>query len=330
MGDKIKFAVLGLGNIGIRHMNTIQNHPDCELVAVCDLAPPKELPIQIPFFTDLEKMLAEIKDCNVVNICTPNGFHARHANTCIAAGKHVVIEKPMALHKVDAEKVIFNALNYDVKVFCVMQNRLTPVAKFLKNLIDNHELGEILELSLILNWNRGRDYYISGDKDHDWHGSKSLDGGPLFTQFSHFIDLLYWLVGDIEVLSVLKRNLMHPFAHGIEDCGVVSFGFGEKGIGSLYYSINAPYGNMISQVSITGDQGSIIIEGQYLEQIKYLKTGTIKEIPVLEPNAEDGHYQVIDNVVKSIMNQTAINTNALEGMKVVEIIEKIYNFPRNI
>jgi predicted dehydrogenase len=330
MGSKIKFAVLGLGNIGKRHLETIRQHPSCQLVAVCDTVKPQNLNLDVPFYDKLDVMLSEVSECAVINICTPNGFHAAHANICIEAGKHVVIEKPMALYKSDAEKVIFNALKYNVKVFCVMQNRLTPVARYLKHLIETDQLGEIIELSIVLNWNRGPSYFNTDGHAHVWRGKKLLDGGPLFTQFSHFIDLIYWTVGDINVYSVQKKNLMHPFVPEIEDCGVVSFGFGTNGIGSLHYSINAPKGNIISQVTITGKQGAIRIEGQYLEEIKFLSTRDNFTLPNFESDLINGHYKVMDNVVHSILNQKAIETNALEGMKVVEIIEKIYNFGTGI
>jgi len=322
----VNFAVIGTGAIGKLHSQTINTHSGANLVAQCDPEYSNKVDTFVPIFADIQAMLTAFPYIDVVSICTPNGMHASHAIQCMKAGKHVIIEKPLCLSRKEADLIIFTALQHHVKVFCVMQNRFTPVAGLLKRLITTQKLGDILEMNMFLSWNRGSQYFASTADRLNWHGTAELDGGPLFTQFSHFIDLIYWLFGDIKVLSAARRNLNHDYVSDIEDCGSVTFEFAEKALGNLHYSINAPIDNITSSVTITGTQGAISIEGQYLERIKYYKTTSDVEIPILEEQLQSGHFLTIDNVIQSLENDNSINTNALEGLKVVEIIEKIYNF----
>jgi UDP-N-acetyl-2-amino-2-deoxyglucuronate dehydrogenase len=132
---KIKFAIIGFGHIGRKHYNTLLGNAEAEVVAICDPYLEEESIDGIPVFKDIEQMLISMPQIDVVNICTPNGLHAEQSIICINHGKHVVVEKPMSLTKKDAENVIFHALNKHVKIFCVMQNRYTANAQFLKHLI---------------------------------------------------------------------------------------------------------------------------------------------------------------------------------------------------
>ena len=189
----VKFAVVGQGHIGKRHAEMIRRNPDSELVAVCDIYPKEKTgceSIEEPYFSSIDELLASNLDIDVINICTPNAFHAEYAVKALAASKHVVLEKPIALTKADAERIVFKSLEMSKSVFCVMQNRYSPPSVWLKELIDNKTLGDIYMVKLDCYWNRDDRYYKPGN----WHGDAVLDGGTLFTQFSHFIDIMYWQV----------------------------------------------------------------------------------------------------------------------------------------
>ena len=193
--NKIKFAVVGCGHIGKRHAEMVTRDSDAELVALCDIRLREELGIEgyaVPFFAGLQELLQSGIHIDVVNICTPNGLHAAMAVQAIEAGCNVVIEKPMALTLADAEKVVYASLKYRKQVFCVMQNRYSPPSVWIKDMIDSGKLGKIYMVQLNCYWNRDERYYKPGG----WHGDAALDGGTLFTQFSHFIDIMYWLFGD--------------------------------------------------------------------------------------------------------------------------------------
>jgi UDP-N-acetyl-2-amino-2-deoxyglucuronate dehydrogenase len=180
---KIKFAVIGCGHIGKRHAEMIARNEESELVALIDIKKKEDLNIEfhnVPLFNSLKDFLNSGIEVDVINIATPNGFHAAQALECLDAKKHVVIEKPMALNKQDAEKVIFKALHVHKHVFAVMQNRYSPPSVWIKDLIETGRLGKIFMVQLNCYWNRDDRYY----KVESWHGKKDLDGGTLFTPFS--------------------------------------------------------------------------------------------------------------------------------------------------
>ena len=187
--DKIRFAVVGCGHIGKRHAEMITRDAGAELVALCDIRPQEELGIEaypVTFFSSINDLLASDFEIDVINICTPNGLHASMAIQALEAGHHVVIEKPMALSLADAEKVIYTSLRYSKQVFCVMQNRYSPPSVWMKEMVESGRLGKIYMVQLNCYWNRDDRYYKAGG----WHGDATLDGGTLFTQFSHFIDIM--------------------------------------------------------------------------------------------------------------------------------------------
>ena len=143
---KIKFAVVGCGHIGLRHAEMIIRNDNTELVSLIDVKPNKELNLnkyEVPFFNSLADFLKKDIEADIITIATPNGYHAKLAIQCLEAKHHVVIEKPIALTKADAESILFKSLNVSKRVFGVMQNRYSPPSVWLKSLIDKDILGKI-------------------------------------------------------------------------------------------------------------------------------------------------------------------------------------------
>ena len=330
---KIKFAVVGCGHIGKRHAEMICRNPEAELVALVDVLPVEKLRVHefgVPVYQTIEDLFAAQSDIDVVNIATPNGLHAEHAIKVLDARKHVVIEKPIALSKNDAERIIYKSLQVHRNVFGVMQNRYSPPSEWIKKLIDDGLLGKIYIVQLNCYWNRDERYYI---KD-SWHGSKELDGGTLFTQFSHFVDILYWLFGDIDNIKSRFFDFNHAALTNFEDSGFVSFDFVNGGSGVLNFSTALWDKNLESSMTIIGENGAIKIGGQYMDKVEYchIKNYTMPELAPTNPGNDYGAYKgsaqnhnyVINNVVDVLNQRATITTNALEGLKVVEIIERIY------
>lgn len=329
----IKFAIIGQGHIGKRHAEMIRMNPDSELVAVCDVLSKKELGlenIEELFFNSFDDLLKADLDIDIINICTPNGFHADYAIKALEARKHVVLEKPIALTKTDAEKILFKSLSMSKHVFSVMQNRYSPPSVWLKELIDNNTLGDIYMVKLDCYWNRDDRYYKKGN----WHGDAKLDGGTLFTQFSHFIDIMYWLFGDIKNINGNFADFNHKDLTDFEDSGVVTFDFINGGMGSLNYSTSVWDTNLESSITIIGEKGTVKVAGQYMNEVVYchVKDYVMPELAASNPPNDYGlykgsaqnHHYVIENVVDKLMDKGTITTNVLEGLKVVEIIERIY------
>jgi predicted dehydrogenase len=330
---KVKFGIVGLGHIGKRHAEMIQRNPDAELVAIADILSDKQLNYSfsnIPLYKKLTDMLNFHPDLDVVNIATPNGFHSENAIEALGAGMHVVIEKPMALSKFDAEKIIYKALQMHKQVFTVMQNRYSPPSEWIKGIIEEGILGKIYLVQLNCYWNRDERYYKPGS----WHGDKELDGGTLFTQFSHFIDILYWLFGDIKNIRSRFYDFNHSELTQFEDSGLVTFDFLNGGSGILNFSTSVWDKNLESSMTIIAENGAVKIGGQYMDKVEYchVKNYQMPVLPPTNPGNDYGAYKgsaqnhnfVIENVIDVLNKRGEITTNALEGLKVVEIIERIY------
>jgi UDP-N-acetyl-2-amino-2-deoxyglucuronate dehydrogenase len=335
MSTKITFAVVGCGHIGKRHAAMIQNNTHCELTALCDTKPINLLGLEdystIPFFSSLEDLLVSNTPIDVVCICSPNGMHASQAALALDHKKHVVCEKPMGLNKAECEKVIYKALQVSKQVFCVMQNRYSPPSIWLKEVVSQKRLGNIYMVQINCYWNRDKRYY----KKDTWKGSKTLDGGTLYTQFSHFVDIMYWLFGDITNINATLRDFNHAQLTEFEDSGIVTFDFINEGLGVINYSTSIYDKNLESSLTIIGENGSIKVGGQYMNEVEYchIKDYTMPELAASNPPNDYGdykgsaanHHYVFENVVNTLQGTSPATTNAMEGLKVVDIIERIYN-----
>jgi UDP-N-acetyl-2-amino-2-deoxyglucuronate dehydrogenase len=333
--ESIGFAIIGYGHIGRRHAEMIEAHPRCRLLAVCDvreeLRSEAEAQHGVPFFGNAQAMMQAVQsEVDVVCVCTPNGLHAQHSLLALDHRCHVVCEKPMGLTKAECEQVIFRALQVSRQVFCVMQNRYSPPSVWLRELVSSEKLGNIYQVHVQCYWNRDDRYY----KGSSWKGSLALDGGPLFTQFSHFMDLMYWLFGDITDIQARFDTFNHLHNTEFEDSGQVSFAFRNGGSGSFHYSTSVWDRNLESSMTIIAEHGSVKVGGQYMANVDYchIRDYTMPELPPANPPNDYGPYKgsaanhvyIFQNVVDTLQGDGMATTNALEGMKVVEIIERIY------
>jgi UDP-N-acetyl-2-amino-2-deoxyglucuronate dehydrogenase len=332
--DTIKFAIVGCGHIGKRHAAMILENKEASLVALCDSRPAGELNLKdldgVPFFSSIDQLLEADIEFDVVTICTPNGLHAEQSLKALEKKKHVVCEKPMGLTKQKCEEVIFKSLQVSKHVFCVMQNRYSPPSAWLKEVIMGGALGRTYMVQINCYWNRDERYYKKGN----WKGSKDLDGGTLFTQFSHFIDIMYWLFGDIENIQSRIGNFSHQNLTEFEDSGFVTFNFINGGIGCINFSTSVYDKNLESSITIIAENGSIKVGGQYMNEVEYchIKNYTMPLLAPSNPPNDYGaykgsaanHHYIIENVIATLKGSSSATTNALEGLKVVDIIERIY------
>ncbi len=330
--SKIRFAVIGAGHIGKRHAEMVVRNGESELVAMSDVRSKEECGVtyDIPFFQDPAEMLQKV-ECDVVCVCTPNGLHAEHALLALSAKRHVVIEKPMALNKVDCEKIIYTSLNVHKQVFCVMQNRYSPPSEWIKGVLQSGLLGRIFMVNIDCFWNRDDRYY----KKSSWKGTTDLDGGTLFTQFSHFIDIMYWLFGDIKNIHARFEDFKHAKTTNFEDSGMVNFEFVNGGFGSFNFSTAVNRTNFESSLTIVAEKGTVKLGGQYMNEVTYcdIENYTMPVLAEANPANDYGDYKgsaanhvyIIENVIDTIRGRTNITTNALEGLKVVDIIERMYD-----
>jgi predicted dehydrogenase len=332
MNKTINFAIIGCGRIAQRHAEHISNYGN--LVAVCDTVPSAADKLAEKYnakaYYSSDKMLLDNLDIDVVVICSPNGLHAEHAIKIVNAGYHALCEKPMAISTADCGKMINAAEKANKRLFIIKQNRFNPPVAAVKEVIEKGRLGQIYSVQLNCFWNRNNDYY-----ENSWKGTKNLDGGTLFTQFSHFIDLLYWLIGDVKEVKSYLQNYAHEGIIEFEDSGVVALQFENGAMGTINYNVNSFGKNMEGSLTIFAEKGTIKIGGQYLNELEYqnIEGYEIKDLPEgNKPNnygnyvgSMSNHDKVYQNVIDVLNNGTSIATNFFEGLKTVEIIEKIYN-----
>jgi predicted dehydrogenase len=329
----IVFSIVGYGRIGARHAEHIRKQS--RLTAVCDTdqealkRAAKECP-EAALYTNVEELLQKDTESTVVNVCTPNGLHAAHTIAALEAGKHVVCEKPMCLTVKNASAMIQAAERSKKHLFIVKQNRFNPPVQKVKKLLDSGGLGRIYSAQLNCFWNRNDRYY----RESPWKGTRELDGGILFTQFSHFIDLLYWFLGDVKAIRAFSENYRHTGLVDFEDTLTALLMFESGCMATLNSTINSYGKNMEGSITLFGEKGTIKIGGQYLNVLEYqnIEGKKIRNVDSFRPANEYGFYQgsmsnhdqVIANVIDVLTRNGRIATTAEEGKKTVEIIERIY------
>jgi len=327
----IKFAIVGCGRIAQRHAEHISKRG--QLVAVCDVVEDKAKQLANTYgakaFISYADMLANQPSIDVIAVCSPNGLHAQHAIDGLKAGYHVLCEKPMGLSVKECGEMIQAAERANKRLFAIKQNRYNPPVAAVKEIIDAGKLGKVTSIQLSCFWNRNTDYYANS-----WKGTKDLDGGTLFTQFSHFIDLLYWLIGDVEEVAAYMGNFAHEGIIEFEDTGVVIMKFTNGAIGTVNYTVNSFDKNMEGSLTIFGEKGTVKIGGQYLNELEYqqIQDYRIENLPEGNKANNYGNYtgsmsnhdKVYDNLIDVLTHNASITTSSYEGMKTVEIIEKIY------
>ncbi|RZL09624.1 MAG: Gfo/Idh/MocA family oxidoreductase [Hymenobacter sp.] len=331
---KVRFVICGVGHIGQRHAALVARHPKAQLVALiearAELRPAlaAEFP-GVPFFRSLEEYLLHGPNADVLTVATPNGLHAQQALVGLHHGLHVVIEKPIALRAADAELVLATAQQMGKLVFGVMQNRYSPPAAWLKQVHAAGHLGQVFLVQLTCFWNRDARYYQPGG----WRGTRALDGGPLFTQFSHFVDLLQWVFGDITNITARFQKFNHQAITEFEDSGLVTFDLVSGGSGTLSYSTAVWDRNLESSLTVVAERGALKIGGQYLDKVEYchLRDYALPALPATNPANDYGAYQgsaanhgyLLEEVVNAMQHAQA-DKQAQDGLKVVELIERIY------
>lgn len=337
MNTKLNFGIIGCGRIAQRHAEHIQKVGT--LLATCDIVEEraKELAVKYgaKYYTGIDEMLSSHPEIDVIAICSPNGLHATHSIMALKAGFHVLCEKPMALNVQDCGEMITMAEKNNRRLFIVKQNRFNPPVVAIKKLIDEGKLGKICSVQLSCFWNRNPEYY-----KNSWKGTKDLDGGTLFTQFSHFIDLLYWIIGDVKEVNGFVGNYFHDGIIDFEDTGVISLKFYNNVIGTINYTVNSYENNMEGSLTIFGERGTLKIGGQYLNELEYQKIEgyEIKDLPKGNPPNNYGKYfgsmsnhdKVYENVTEVLTKGGIIATNGFEGLKTVEIIDKIYSAAKKV
>lgn len=326
-----KFALIGCGRIAPRHAENIAAKGT--LAAVCDIDKARADVFAAQYnaiaYYSIHDLLAGETEFDVLSVCTPNGLHAEHSIKALQAGKHVVCEKPLCILPVAAFSMMDTAHFFRRRLFIVKQNRYNEPVVFVKKLLSEQRLGTILSFQINCFWNRPQQYYTG-----DWRGSNELDGGLLYTQFSHFIDLLYWFLGDVQAVAGMKANHGRIDHLHTEDGGTACIQMSSGAIGTINYTVNSFEKNMEGSFTIFGEKGTIKIGGQYLNTIEYFNAeeATLPpELTMPQPNdygfytgSMSNHHRVYEDVINALDHKQTNLPEIVEAVKTIEIIHKIY------
>jgi UDP-N-acetyl-2-amino-2-deoxyglucuronate dehydrogenase len=328
----IKIALLGCGRIAQRHSDLLLGGQikGAKLVGVCDVDRNRvdalSQRLSVPAFYNITDLL-EQSDADIVSVLTPSGLHPAHAIAAAKAGKHVIVEKPMALRLQDADDMIRACDEAGVKLFVVKQNRFNvPVVKA-REALEAGRFGRLILGTVRVRWCRHQEYY---DQD-SWRGTWAFDGGVLCNQASHHVDMLEWFFGD--VISVHARAVTALAKIETEDTAVATLKFRNGALGIIEATTAARPTDLEGSLSILGERGTVEIAGFAVNQIRHWRF--IDELPsdrevidkysVNPPNVYGfGHQAYYQHVVDCLVHQRAALVDGLEGRKSLELISALY------
>jgi UDP-N-acetyl-2-amino-2-deoxyglucuronate dehydrogenase len=334
MSDVLRFGLIGCGRVAPRHAESLLSLPGAQLVAVADVRETRAERFAAQYHaaahTDYRALLAR-QDVDVVSICTPSGLHAQMAFEAMQAGKHVIVEKPIALSLGDADRMIGAARVYGLKLCVVLQNRYNPPMQDLKQVVESGMLGRLLLGNATVRWYRPQEYYEDG-----WHGTWAMDGGALMNQSIHHIDALQWLLGRPESVFAYSATLAHRME--AEDIGVASIRFHGGTLGVVEGSTVTYPENLEGSVAVFGERGSLKVGGTALNRkVLWKVAGELeheKELLTREqvdPPSVYGtsHRAVIADMIEAILVNRAPKTDGREAKKSLALVLAMYESARS-
>lgn len=329
--DKIRFGIIGCGMIAGWHANAIKALEGAELVGVTDTYPEGARSFAQKYEAgvfDTPELLLACKEIDIVCICTPSGLHAPQAIMAANAGKHIIVEKPMALNLAEVDQVIKAVEKNNVKMSIISQLRFTPAVKKLKEAVDSGLLGRVVMGDIFMKFYRSQEYYDKGG----WRGTWAMDGGgALMNQGIHGIDLLRYVMGPVKTVYANTRTLARKIEVEDTAAAVVEFESGALGVIQGTTSIYPGYPR---RMEICGDRGSIVleedsivrwdVEGQKLpEGISLQRTASGASS---NPSAfgNEGHIVQFHDMAEAVYHDRKPMVDVYEGRKPIEIIMAIY------
>lgn len=313
--DVLHVALLGFGHIGKVHYEAIKKSESLELVAIIDAVDPN---LDIPYFTNLKTFFNSKTLTDLLIVATPNGLHFEHASQAVQNDMHVLVEKPITLNSQDFERLIHLGEQYQKRIFNMLQLRFSPVTQWIKDILAQNKLGEIYMVNTQCYWNRNEEYYQS----RTWHGTKKMDGGVLFTQFSHFIDILHYWFNELKPKDIRNFNFNHKNSTEFADSGIINFEIPTGGFGNFIYTISTYPKNFESTITIIAEKGTIQIGGQYMNQINYLNTEYIKN-PFKEEIGKKFHQKALEDIAGAIKNNKKSILDAENARNVIKFLEVV-------
>jgi UDP-N-acetyl-2-amino-2-deoxyglucuronate dehydrogenase len=328
---KLNIGIIGCGRIAYKHAEAIKKNVKANLLCVCDIIEERAAEYKDKYgaeahFTDYRKML-EYSGLDVVNICTPSGMHAEMGIAAAQAGKHVIVEKPMALSLKDADDLIGACDESGVKLAVCFQNRFNPPVQKLRRALEEGRFGKLTHASAIVRWFRPQDYYDQAP----WRGTRAMDGGCLMNQSIHNIDLLQWMMGPVE--SVFGYTATNLRKIECEDVGVAVLKFKNGALGVIEASTTIYPENLEETLNIFGEKGTVVLGGIAVNKIETWKfadstdeNGAIDQHQQDVPNVYGfGHEALVEDFINAVINNSEPYITGREGRNALEIVLSIYN-----
>ncbi len=328
-------ALIGCGRISPKHVEAvIENRETVKLSAVCDLVVQKAqtvanqidkvLGYRPKVYTDYREML-RTDEIDFVAIATPSGTHYQIAIDCLNYGKHVLVEKPMALSTAHMDEMVSLAEKKNLKLGVCFQNRFNPPVQELRKKLQSNAFGRIFYGTISVRWNRNEDYY----KQAPWRGTWEQDGGVLMNQSIHGIDLLQWMLGGKpkRVLGLIK-NMNHPYIES-EDLGIGIVEFESGAVGIIEGTSNIYDRNLEEVLSIFGEKGTVKIGGLAVNRILTWRFPNEDSHPYMNLSDPDtvygsGHVALYKDFCQSVVQNRKPYIDGKEAQKAVQIILGIY------
>ncbi len=336
MTSSIGFGVVGAGSIGKVHAEAISAIPGATLLAVCGREAWRTAEFAARFqataYTDYEKFLAH-PGLQIVTICTPSGLHADQGCRAAAAGKHVLVEKPIEITLERTDKLIRTCDEAKVKLGVIFQSRFMPAVQRLKRALDEGKFGRLLMGDAYIKWYRAPEYYAAGS----WHGTLALDGGgALINQAIHTLDLLRWMMGPAETVFAMKSALRYPHIEAEDTLvGTIRFQNGALGVIEAATSVSPGFKR---RLEISGEHGTVILDGDVITHWSLPDEGesTSDSIAQLTDGSADpkaisteGHRLQIAEMMRAVIEDRAPFVNGREGRASLELIEALYTSARS-
>jgi len=333
-GDSLGFALVGCGRIAQKHAQILgqKQLPGAHLAAVCDLRQERAGALAqrygVPAFIDMHAMMRQLRSAiDVVAILTESGLHADHCIALAPYGKHILVEKPMALTLDSADEMIRVCDQHRVKLFVVKQNRWNVAVQKLREALEQGRFGKLVMGTVRVRWCREQSYY---DQD-PWRGTWAYDGGVFANQAAHHLDLLTWMLGEPATVFARSRTALVDIE--AEDTGAAIVTFRNGAIGIIEATTATRPKDLEGSLSLLGEKGCVEIDGFAVNRMKTwnfaeAQPGDQLVIEKFRENPPDvygfGHVAVIRHVVDSIRNETPALVDGLEGRKSLELMSAIY------
>lgn len=330
--DLIRFGILGCGLIARFHADAISGIENAVLVGVADAKPAcaesfaEKLSVRA--YADYAAMLAD-PEVDAVCVCTPSGFHYDNAMQALKAGKHVVLEKPMALTSREAKALEECANAGGLTLTVISQLRFSEDIRYVKALLERNAFGKVVLCDLYMKYWRDPAYYA----ESPWKGTRRFDGGgALMNQGIHGVDILLYLMGGAKVLCARNRTCFHDIE--VEDASVSMLEF-ENGAMGVIEATTCACPGFARRLEITGTEGSVVLVENRIEKLllggKTVIDGTSEKRPdtAADPAAMDCcfHRAQLANFVAAVLGDEPLAVTAADGGRAVALIEEIYRFP---